>query len=216
MSKAAKIQQRNRAQRRNQQRQRPTSPADIVKRRQEARQEAQPDAPIEAERLRLAANGDVAVRNDVAGRIVRARRQDVFDLFQSRGKLGAGAYDAIRKFQDDIAVLHRVVSSGGDLGSRVGGTAKPDGLTDARLAAGARIEAVLDRVGPASARLLVALCEPAVIEGRGVDWREVVVRVTGERLPDAQGAILRVACENLAGAYQRATKRHMATHAMSH
>jgi hypothetical protein len=34
-----------------------------------------------------------------------------------------------------------------------------------------------------------------------------VARVTGERLPDAQGAILRVACENLAGAYQHASSR---------
>ena len=30
---------------------------------------------------------------------------------------------------------------------------------------------------------------------------EVVARETGEGLADAQGAILRVACENLAGAY---------------
>jgi hypothetical protein len=40
------------------------------------------------------------------------------------------------------------------------------------------------------------------VEGRAEDWRAVVERETGERLADAQGAALRAACENLAGAYR--------------
>ena len=55
--------------------------------------------------------------------------------------------------------------------------------------------------GAASARLLTALCEPDVIHGRAADWRSVVAATAGERLPDAQGALIRAACENLAGAY---------------
>ena len=185
----------------------PATPAEIIRRRAEAREAA---LAVEAKAeevgiargfLSLPANADVRVQIDPAGRIARAKRQDVFDLFQARGKLGPDAYQAVRRLQDDIAVLHRTAMGGGDITPKVDRSRTADGFSDARLAAGARIEAALDRAGPASARLLVALCEPAVIEGRGADWRDVVARVTGERLPDAQGAILRVACENLAGAY---------------
>jgi hypothetical protein len=185
----------------------PATPAEIARRRLEAREatrvdEAQPDAGgVDRGSLALAVNAAVRVETDHAGRITRARRQDVFDLFQARGKLGPDAYQAVRRLQDDIAILHHVVSGGGDIAPRVDRSRTTDGFSDVRLAAGERIDAVLTRSGPASARLLVALCEPAVIAGRGSDWREVVARLTGERLPDAQGAILRVACENLAGAY---------------
>lgn len=185
----------------------PAAPTDILRRRLEARA-LQGQVPGESDpcgiapgALGLAVNAGVRVEIDRAGRITRARRQDVFDLFQARGKLGPDAYQAVRRLQDDIALLHRAVSGGGDIAPRVDRSRTADGFSDARLAAGARIEAVLSRAGSASARLLVGLCEPAVIEGRGADWRDVVAKITGERLPDAQGAILRVACENLAGAY---------------
>ena len=185
----------------------PAAPAEIMRRRAETRALEAPSGAeadgggITPGALALPVNAEVQVETDAAGRIARARRQDVFDLFQARGKLGPDAYQAVRRLQDDIAVLHRVVSGGGDITPRVDRSRTADGFSDARLAAGARIEAVLERAGSASARLLVGLCEPAVIEGRGADWRDVVARITGERLPDAQGAILRVACENLAGAY---------------
>ena len=187
----------------------PAAPADITQRRLEARATALADVEAEAGGigrgvLALAVNAAIRVETDPAGRITRAKRQDVFDLFQARGKLGPDAYQAVRRLQDDIAVLHRTATGGGDITPRVDRSRTADGFSDVRLAAGERIEAVLSRSGPASARLLVALCEPAVISGRGSDWRDVVTRITGERLPDAQGAILRVACENLAGAYTAA------------
>jgi hypothetical protein len=193
----------------------PATPAEVARRRSEAREAAKAiearaeEVGIGAGFLSLPANADVRVMTDPAGRIARARRQDVFDLFQARGKLGSDAYQAVRRLQDDIAILHRTAMGGGDIAPKVDRSRTGDTFSDARLAAGARIEAVLTRSGPASAALLVALCEPAMIAGRGGDWREVVVRVTGERLPDAQGAILRVACENLAGAYvaERVEKR---------
>jgi hypothetical protein len=85
---------------------------------------------------------------------------------------------------------------------RVDRSIDPQGFSDARRRAGARIEGVLSLAGPASARLVGALCEPEVVLGQAADWRGVVRRETGETLPDAQGAILRMACENLAGAYE--------------
>lgn len=189
----------------------PAGPADILRRRLEAKAAGTPGDVesydgIAPGALALAVNVEVRVETDAAGRVARVRRQDVFDLFQARGKLGPDAYQAVRRLQDDIAVLHRVVSGGGDITPRVDRSRSADGFNDARLAAGARIGAVLERAGAASARLLLGLCEPAMIEGRGADWRQVVARITGEHLPDAQGAILRVACENLAGAYMAARR----------
>ena len=142
-------------------------------------------------------------RRDLAGRVTRARRQDVFDLMHARGKLQTDALNAVRRLQDDIALLHRSPGGVGDLTPRVDRSRTADGFNDARLNAGGRIDAVLAFAGSASGGLIAALCEPEVVLGRSVDWRGVVARQTGETLPDAQGALLRVACENLAGAYAR-------------
>ena len=181
---------------------RPSTPAEIARRRAEAMSRPPPEPPaIDPSHLTLTVNAELVIRRDAAGRITRARRQDVFDMLQARGKLAPSGVDAVRRLQSDIARLHRTLGSGGDLQPRVDRSRTADGFSDSRLAAGARIDAVLERAGVASARLLAALCEPEVIEGRGIAWREVVARETGETLPDAQGAVLRAACENLAGAY---------------
>lgn len=186
---------------------RPTSPAEIARRRAESRAAggAEPP-PIDPARLSLAVNGDVAVSRDPAGRIARAKRQDVFDLMGARGKLSPSAVSAVRRLQEDMAVLHRTISCGGDLSERVDRSRRPESFGDSRLAAGARIERALTRTGAASARLLLALLEPEIVAGRTAAWREVVARETGETLPDAQGAVLRLACENLAGAYGAGSK----------
>jgi hypothetical protein len=103
-------------------------------------------------------------------------------------------------------VLHRTLTGARDFAPRVDVQRNPHGFTDARLRAGERIASVLELSGAASGRLLAALCEAAVVEGRAADWRAVVERETGERLPDAQAAALRAACENLAGAYRLADR----------
>ena len=184
---------------------RPADPTQIALRRAEERAKAHDPAQwgLSGEALALPAHADVERRRDLAGRVTRARRQDVFDLMHTRGKLQTGALDAVRRLQDDIALLHRSPGGVGDLTPRVDRTRTPGDFSDARLKAGARIATVLAFAGTASAGLIAALCEPEVILGRGVDWRQVVARQTGESLPDAQGALLRVACENLAGAYAR-------------
>ena len=137
---------------------------------------------------------------------MRARRQDVFDTLRARGRLSSAALDAVRRLQDDIACLHRTQLGAVNYAPRVDRSIEPQAFSDARRRAGARIEAALARAGAASARLLVALCEPDVVLGRAADWRAVVERETGETLADAQGAILRMACENLAGAYGMADR----------
>ena len=181
----------------------PANPMDIARRRAEERARDREPANwgLAEQTLSLAVNTAVDTRLDAAGRVVRARRQDVFDMLHSRGRLTAGALGAVRRLQDDIACLHRTALGGVDYLPRVDRSPNPQDFNDARRRAGARIEGALAIAGASSARLLAALCEPDVVLGRAADWRTVVERETGETLADAQGAALRMACENLAGAY---------------
>jgi hypothetical protein len=182
---------------------RPSDPAEIARRRAAERALRQEAASwgVDVDALALPRNADVVATIDPAGRLVRARRQDIFELMRVRGRLSPAALDAVRRLQDDMACLHRTHMGAVNYEPRVDRSVDPQAFSDARRRAGARIEAALARAGALSARLLAALCEPDVILGRAADWRAIVERETGETLADAQGAILRMACENLAGAY---------------
>jgi len=187
---------------------RPADPAEIARRRaaERAHEHEATNWGLDQEALARAVNVDVETASDAGGRLVRARRQDVFDLLRARGRLSPAALDAVRRLQDDIACLHHTRLGGVSYEPRVDRSRLPQSFSDSRLRAGARVEAALARAGAVSARLLAALCEPDVILGRAADWRAVVERETGETLADAQGAILRMACENLAGAYGMADR----------
>jgi hypothetical protein len=123
--------------------------------------------------------------------------------------------NAIRRLQDDIACLHRTATGVMSYAPRVDRSRQSDGFSDARRRAGARIDAVLALAGPATSRLLEALCESEVVHGRAADWRAVVARETGEGLADGQSAVLRMACENLAGAYDLLDRRGHASAPMA-
>lgn len=181
----------------------PSAPMEIARRRALEREQARDPSlwGIDRDAVALEANADVEALAGPGGRIVRARRQDIFDIMHARGRLSAAGLNAVRRLQDDIACLHRTSMGGVNYAPRVDRSVDPRAFSDARRRAGARIQSTLSRSGALSARLLAALCEPHVILGRTADWRAVVARETGESLPDAQGAILRMACENLAGAY---------------
>ena len=182
---------------------RPSDPMELARKRAAERTRATLPAEwgIDKSKLALTMNADVEVKMDLAGRVARARRLDVFDTLSARGRLSPEALSAVRRLQNDVAVLHRTLSGGVDFAPRVDRSINPDAFTDGRRLAGGRIQAVLALAGPATARLLAALCEPELVGGAPADWRAIVARETGETLPDAQGALLRMACENLAGAY---------------
>ncbi len=182
---------------------RPTDPFEIARRRAEERErERRPENwGVDPQALNLPANAAVSLQADPRGRVRQARRQDVFDLFRARGSLDPASFEAVRRLQEAIAVLHRTHASAIDYSPRVDRSRSPGSFGEARHRAGERIERVLSLTGPANARLLAALVEPDVVMGRAADWRTTVVRETGERLPDAQGARVRAACDNLAEAY---------------
>jgi hypothetical protein len=174
----------------------------IARRRAAEREAARDPATwgLDRQALDLACHADVVTGADLAGRTVRAKRQDVFDLLLARGRLSPAAFAAIRRLQDDIALFHRAAGGVAAYAPRIDISRAPAGASEARHRAGERLEAALGLAGPASARLLAGLVEPAAL-GRASDWRAVVMRESGEAGADAQGAIVRQACENLAGAY---------------
>ncbi len=180
----------------------PADPMAIARRRAAERLAARDPGAwgVDAAALALPANAEVEASRTRAGE-VRARRRDVFDTLHARGALTGQARDAVRRLQADIAVLHRTETSGRELTPKVDASRRPDDINARRLAAGERIAAALRLTGPASAHLLSALAEAETALGHAADWRAVVQRLTGETLADAQGAVLRAACDNLAGAY---------------
>jgi hypothetical protein len=196
----------------------PAGPAELARRRAAERaRQADPAAwGLNREALALGANAAVSLRCDAAGRPVRARRQDIFELMAARGRLSDQALAAVRRLQDDLAALHATALGGRGFAPRVDCSLNPQGFTEARRRAGERIAAALGLCGAASARLLAATTEPGAVAGRDLDWRAAVERTTGERLADAQGALLRMACENLAGAYAELDRRRRAVAARDH
>ncbi len=141
-----------------------------------------------------------------ATREVYAKRLDPFEALHRRGGLSALQHQAaVRLFRDwcqsvgvrtddprELLELRRSTAYG------------PSDLVNCGMIdAGARFEAALAAVGPATGEVLRALIAPAVMCGSVLVWRAVVERVTGETHTHAQATVVRRACEDLRLAYDR-------------
>jgi hypothetical protein len=179
----------------------PADPLALARLRAAEREAARDPAAwgVNREALALTANADV----EAGARERRVRRQDVFDRLLTAGP----SLDAIRRLQRDIAALHALAGGVACYAERIDNRSTGEAGADLRHRAAERARGVLELTGAASARLLLALCEADVALGRPAEWRALVERESGERLADAQGAVLRAACENLAGAYVVADRR---------
>ncbi len=137
-------------------------------------------------------------------REVFAKRLDPFEALYRRGGLTSGQFkSAVRLFRDlclsqgvqtddprELLALRRSAAYG------------PSDLINCRMIdAGARFEAALAAVGPATGEVLRALVAPAVMCSSVLVWRAVVKRVTGETHTHAQASVVRRACEDLRLAY---------------
>lgn len=150
--------------------------------------------------LRLAANSDVEALDAAGGKVARIRRYDVFALLAARASPDRPFPEAaVRRLQNDMAVLHRTVGLAGEI--HVQGGVDPAMMSARRIESARLIDAVLHATGPMSERLLRALCEADVVHGRTSNWRAIVRAVTGEIHDHGQTALVRAACENLAAAY---------------
>lgn len=149
-----------------------------------------------AETHRLKAQGAEVV-NDPAGRIIRARRIDVFQLLLERNALPQESYDAVRAYEQDVATAngwntperrpdHIRSSSEGAPGQNV---------TQAMIEASRMVQWVEAMLPPRDALLLTALLhENDANLGR---WRGTVERITGESRDEAHAVAIRAMAANL-------------------
>jgi hypothetical protein len=166
---------------------------------------------INREALSLVANKGVKADRKAPRNAPRSRRFDWCALLVQRRVLEPSHVACVDRLVADIAERFALGGSG-EAGEKVDCVSAPhkrSGINDARLFALERIEAVLMMTGPASARLLLALCEPAATRGDGAlkDYRAVVRRQTGEIDAKRQIGHIRAACDNLREAYDSIDRR---------
>lgn len=142
---------------------------------------------------------------DTAGRLKRAHKADVWAQLHSRNALTDEQNAAVRRLEGDMIMRAGHGSADGEhvFVDRQGDAAA---ITDRQVEAGRRVDDALALVGPPSTRLLKALLEPGV-EGHHVDWRSVVLIVTGETNDRAQAALLRNAAQSLAEVWPEVERR---------
>lgn len=198
----------------------PTDPAECARRAYEARVKAGQRRAADAEREadpsqwglnqelgKLATANDVQAGTDVAGKITRAKRWDVFSLLRSTNHGPAGERQtvlsgdhiiAVDRFQRDLAIRHMTAGASGN------GRASdmPADFPLARIEAADRLHALAELLDVRPMKLLLDLSIPTITRGERIgNWRRVVQDVTGEYRDAFQAQEVRKACDALVGAY---------------
>ena len=163
---------------------------------------------IQPEVANLPTSENIQVQRKGPQTLAGARRWDCFDALAAKNRkpddklspvLDTASYTAARQLERDMREQHGEADRGGS-GMRVDDDPKRGDHTDAMVAAGKRVRAVLQKIGDRDAWLLTELIYPTVPRET---WRDTVYHVTGERHAHAQAAVVRAACANLAAAYSR-------------
>jgi hypothetical protein len=162
------------------------------------------------ELARLRAQG-AEVTTDRGGKIISARRSNVFTLLLSRGTITPNQHDAAYRLAQDWATWK------GLDGGPEPGAGKVDGssgsrelVTDRMIQAGRRIFGTMEQIGWPIERLLVAFMVATVEEDRPMQWRGIVERVTREARRDHQTAAVVEALEALRQVYEQPAERRAA------
>lgn len=176
-------------------RKKPTDPAEIARKAALALRDPSKWG-FNEDAMKLPTADDVQLDRVSRANEKRAVRFDIFARFYRDGSLERRGLEAVRRLQDDIAILHR---SAGVSGSGIITPLKADD-EEAMILAGQRIETVKQFTGAHSWAILLALCEKE-IKGETREWWAMVQAVTREANRNAQGALVRAAAMNLADAY---------------
>lgn len=160
--------------------------------------------------LELAANADIETKQDRSVEGKRRVRYDIFALLYYRpgSKLSTPAYDAVRRLQSDMAVLHRTQGATDAIrASGVGQTGAlavvSENFSLTRVLAGERVDDALAAMTAWCAKLIRELCEVEVIRGQTPNWQAIVSKHTGERRHLAKYDHVRTAANDLAESYRR-------------
>ncbi len=194
---------------------RPADPQAILQRRAEQRASERRSAGnpatwgISAEILALPTASDVGHRVGERKKIIWAKRSNAFDqLYAARrydddGRLRAGIsepqHKASQRYLADWCERYGVQT--GDALPVVDHQADGQGAVQRMIDAGRRIDEAHKRIGRVSRRVLVTLAESMIVRGEIRVWRVLVQAASGETEAHAQGAAVRIACEDLRLAY---------------
>ena len=157
----------------------------------------------EAEKARLIAQG-VEVTLDHVGRIVSARRSNVFNLLLHRGAITQNHYNAAYDLANDWAAMKGLDGKPETFGAFVdGGSPCVELVTDRMLKAGERVARTFAMLGsPESVKLLAAFMVATVEEDRPMAWRGIVDRTFGPTARDRQTKAVFDALEDLRQVYE--------------
>lgn len=201
----------------------PSDPAEIARRRMEEMEAKakQEELAKRAERdpTQWGIDGDVGqmsgelanIKRDVAKRITRATRWDVFALLRNTGTLTGDHIICIDKLHRLMAIRAHTAGAANP-GTPIDGLAAKD-YPRAQVEAGVKVDGLMayidaqeratrlagDSKAPAyRSRLLHALSAPTIVEGRPVsNWRRTVQTITGEFRDAHQSKMVVEACDAL-------------------
>lgn len=162
---------------------------------------------VAAEIVVLPTSRDLSVVRGARGRVIAARRSDAFGLLFQAGGLTGEQHAASQRYFRDWALRAGVREGSPADAGKVDHCASAELVTQGMIDAGGRIDEAHSFLGRADVALLRALVEPLTMRGEIRVWRELVRAVTGEAERHAQGARVRSACDNLAGAYDEVDRR---------
>lgn len=158
-------------------------------------------AEREAEKARLIAQGAQLVL-DRGGKVVSARRSNVFNLLLQRNTITADHYDAAYTLANEWAAWKGLDGKGDTFGQIVDcGSGCAELITDRMIRAGRAVERALSAVDELSRTIMEALMIATVEEDRCMAWRGILERcgVTGK---DRQTTAVVGALEALRRHYQ--------------
>lgn len=156
----------------------------------------------EAEIARLIAGG-AEVTTDHAGRIISARRSNVFSLLLSRGTITPNQHDAAYRLAQDWATWKGLDGKGERSEAVDGGSGSAELVTDRMIQAGRRVGAALYELPGTGARLMHTFMVATVEEDRPMAWRGLVQRTLGITTRDRQTEAVVGALEALRQVYEQ-------------
>jgi hypothetical protein len=176
-------------------RRKPHDPAAQIKAENARREQAQLQAHLTAQ--------GAEVKLDGGGRVISARRSNVFTLLLARQTITLDQHTAAYDLANDWATWKGLDGkSDAPAGYVDGGSGAKELVTDRMIKAGKRINAILQQLDLHHVTLLVAFMVATVEEDRPMAWRGLVQRVTGETLRDKQPKLVVAALEALRRVYQ--------------
>ena len=131
------------------------------------------------------------------GKILSARRSNVFNLLLARKSITDNQHNAVMRFADLWATWKGCDGGGGHAEKVDGGSGSAELVTDRQIIAGKQIGTIMNRIGPTDRALIRAFMYDYVELCTVTVWRVTVQRITKIENKDKQTALVTTMCENL-------------------